>query len=184
MRFIKNIQVFLISVCVSHAAYSQKVTVKTQVQTTVSIECTDDGCFGNFYGKEFIDGSDVAHQFSNTMSAKVGDKLKELYSKNKYVKVDFTNIDMSTEGMGSGMVTYKLKIPFVTVVTKCDAYTSFDHVGGWNHAPSLPRRKKELSSLLMPGESLDISKLKKTPEGLQEYWIQWKNKNTQKRCNE
>lgn len=184
MRFIKYIQVFLISVCVFHAAYSQKVTVKTQVQNTVSIECTDDGCFGNYYGKEFIDGSDVAHQFSNTMSAKVGDKLKELYSKNKYVKVDFTNIDMSTQGMGSGMVMYKLKIPFVTVLTKCDAYTSFDHVGGWNHAPSLLRRKTELSSLLMPGESLDISKLKKTPEGLQEYWIQWKNKKTQKHCNE
>ncbi|MDF4201396.1 hypothetical protein PXD56_00415 [Maribacter sp. SA7] len=54
---------------------------------------------------------------------------------------------------------------------------------GRNHAPSLPRRKKELSSLLLPGESLDISKLKKTPEGLQEYWIQWRNKNTQIRCN-
>ncbi|MDF4201397.1 hypothetical protein PXD56_00420 [Maribacter sp. SA7] len=130
MRFIKYIQVFLISVWVSHVAYSQKVTVKTQVQTTVSIECTNDGCFGSYYGKEFINGSDVAHQFSNTMSAKVGDKLKELYSKDKYVKVDFTNIDMTTEGMGSGMVTYKLRIPFVTVATKCDAYTSFDHVGG------------------------------------------------------
>lgn len=178
-------QVFLIliSVWVSHAAYSQKVVVKTQIQTTVNIECNDDGCFGSYYGKEFIDGSDVAHQFSNTMSAKVGDKLKELYSKDTYVKVDFENILMTTKGMGSGVVTYELKIPFVTVATKCDAYTSFDHVGGWNHTPSLPRRKKELSSLLMPGESLDISKLKTTTEGLQEYWIQWKNKNTQKSCS-
>ncbi|WP_405411736.1 hypothetical protein [Maribacter sp. Asnod1-A12] len=184
MRVIKYIQVFLISTWMSQAAYSQKVVVKTQVQTAVNIECNDDGCFGSYNGKEFIDGLDVAHQFSNTMSAKVGDKLKGLYSKDKYVKVNFENIEMSTKGMGSGMVRYELKIPFVTVATKCDAYTSFDHVGGWNHIPSLPRRKKELSSLLMPGESLDISKLKTTTEGLQEYWIQWKNKTTQHNCNQ
>ena len=65
-------QVFLISTWMSQAAYSQKVVVKTQTQITVNIECNDDGCFGSYYGKEFIDGSDVAHQFSNTMSAKVG----------------------------------------------------------------------------------------------------------------
>lgn len=87
-------------------------------------------------------------------------------------------------GMGSGVVTYELKIPFVTVATKCDAYTSFDHVGGWNHKPSLPRRMKELSLLLIPGETLQVSKLKTTPEGLQEYWIQWKNKTTQHNCKQ
>ena len=43
-------------------------------------------------------------------------------------------------------------------------------------------RKHQLTKALLPGESLDISKLKKTPEGLQEYWIQWKNKNTQAEC--
>jgi hypothetical protein len=34
----------------------------------------------------------------------------------------------------------------------------------------------------LKGEELDISKLKQTPEGLQEYWIQWKNKTKQKEC--
>ncbi|WP_324024807.1 hypothetical protein QSV08_16470 [Maribacter sp. BPC-D8] len=184
MAITKHMLVMLISILLCHNINAQKVAVKTQVQTTVNIECNNEGCFGSYYGKEFIDGSDVGHQFSNTMSAKVGHKLKELYAQDKYVKVDFENIYMSTNGMGSGVVTYELKIPFVTVVTKCYAYTSFDHVGGWNHEPSLSRRKKELSPLLMPGESLDISNLKTTNEGLQEYWIQWKNKTTQHNCNQ
>ena len=34
----------------------------------------------------------------------------------------------------------------------------------------------------MKGEQLDISELKQTPEGLQEYWIQWKNKIIQIDC--
>ena len=79
-------------------------------------------------------------------------------------------------------VTYYLKIPFVRVAKKCDAYTSFDHVGGWNHTPALSQRKKQLKGALMNGQKLDISDLKITKEGLQEYWIQWKNKITQAEC--
>ena len=84
--------------------------------------------------------------------------------------------------MGSGNVIYSLKIPFVTVNEKCHAYISFDHVGGWNHKPDLATRKEELSKVLMDGQALDISELKTTPEGLQEYWIQWKNKIKQSSC--
>ncbi len=146
------------------------------------ITCSDDGCKGVYHGPEFIDGSDVAHQFSNKMSNAVGDKLKVLYAKGKFSKVDFSNIAMTTEGMGSGIVTYQLSIPFVKVKEKCDAYTSFDHVGGWNHKPALSRRKKELSKALMKGHALNVSKLKTTPEGLQEYWIQWQNKIVQSDC--
>ncbi|GAB1856149.1 hypothetical protein MHTCC0001_09840 [Flavobacteriaceae bacterium MHTCC 0001] len=146
------------------------------------ITCSNSNCEGEYHGPEFIDGSDIAHQFSNKMSSVVGNKLKELYEKGEYSKVDFSNIIMSTEGMGSGTVTYKLSIPFITVKEKCDAYTSFDHVGGWNHKPALARRKKELDKALMKGQSLDISDLKTTPEGLQEYWIQWKNKVVQSDC--
>ncbi len=116
------------------------------------------------------------------MSAKVGDKLKELYQNKNYKKVDFNAIEMTTEGMGSGQVIYKLHIPFKSVGTKCEAYTSFDHVGGWNHTPALNRRKTELKDVTMKGHQLDISDLKTTPEGLQEYWIQWKNKTVQASC--
>ena len=49
---------------------------------------------------------------------------------------------------------------------KCEAYTSFDHVGGWNHKPALSRRKQELKDVTLPHQELYISKLKSTHEGL------------------
>lgn len=146
------------------------------------IECTENGCEGRYIGAEFLNGSDVAHQFSNKMSGQVGDKLKELYLQGKYSKVDFSSIRMSTKGMGSGSVEYFLSIPFMAVQRKCDAYTSFDHVGGWNHAPELSLRRKQLSKALLKSGQLDVSELEVTPEGLQEYWIQWQNKLMQASC--
>jgi hypothetical protein len=146
------------------------------------INCLDNGCEGVFVGPEFVNGSDVAHQFSNKMSGQVGDKLKALYEERKYSKVIFSEIKISTKGMGSGNVIYILEIPFEKVKEKCDAYTSFDHVGGWNHKPALAKRKSELKDVLMEGDKLNISDLKTTPEGLQEYWIQWRNKIKQSDC--
>lgn len=148
------------------------------------IHCTDSFCHGIYIGPEFINRSDVAHQFSNTMSRVVGDKLKELYDEKKYSQVDFERIVMTTKGMGSGHVEYDLKIPFKHVAARCDSYTSFDHVGGWNHPPALRQRKKALQTALLEGEVLDISDLKKTKEGLQEYWIQWRNKDKQRDCTD
>jgi hypothetical protein len=146
------------------------------------VNCSNDKCEGEYIGPEFIEGEDIAHQFSNTMSKAVGDQLKILYIVKLYSKVDFEKIQISTKGMGSGRVIYRLEIPFIRVANKCDAYTSFDHVGGWNHTPALVARKKQLQKALLPNESLDISTLKTTPEGLQEYWIQWKNNSIQKDC--
>lgn len=154
--------------------------VKTFSQN--GITCNDNSCYGTYTGPEFINGDDIAHQFSNHMAPAVGDQLKELYASGNYSKVDLNNIKMTTQGMGTGTVTYYLNIPFVAVKNACDAYTSFDHCGGWNHAPALERRKKELAHVTMTGHYLDISDLKTTPEGLQEYWIQWKNKVTQASC--
>jgi hypothetical protein len=146
------------------------------------IKCSDKGCLGTYKGPEFLNSSDIAHQFSNKMSNKVGNKLKALYKNNNYQKVDFSKIEMKTIGMGSGNVVFSLRIPFISVKEKCESFTSFDHVGGWNHKPALSKRKQELEKLLMAGQKLNISELKKTPEGLQEYWIQWKNKYTQSDC--
>tara|TARA_R110002050_G_scaffold117860_3_gene234838 strand:- start:2008 stop:2544 length:537 start_codon:yes stop_codon:yes gene_type:complete len=148
------------------------------------IDCSSQACWGEYKGAEFINGSDVAHQFSNKMSATVGDQLKNLFKKGEYSKVDFDKIVMTTSGMGTGQVVYSLKIPFKAVDTRCEAYTSFDHVGGWKHAPALAARKRQLGKALMQNDSLDISDLKTTPEGLQEYWIQWKNPHTQAMCEE
>lgn len=154
----------------------------TTEESKHKVYCTDNKCDGIYAGPEFINGSDIAHQLSNKISKSVGDKLKELYSNRIYSKVDFENIIMSTKGMGTGNVSYTLLIPLVRVKEKCDAYTSFDHVGGWNHKPALATRKSELTPLLKSGHNLYISKLKTTEEGLQEYWIQWKNKYNQHDC--
>ncbi len=153
-----------------------------KIKVSDTIKCLDSSCEGIYVGPEFVGNSDIAHQFSNKMALMVGNKLKELYNLGKYSKVDFSKINMKTVGMGSGIVTYELKIPFKKVEEKCDAYTSFDHVGGWNHKPALIRRKEELKDVLMKGQTLDISELKSTPEGLQEYWIQWRNKINQSDC--
>ena len=147
------------------------------------IHCDDNSCYGSYEGPEFVKGSDVAHQFSNHMSWAVGDRLKDLYRAGDYAMVDFDGIEMSTEGMGSGRVIYYLKIPFKRVEEACEAYTSFDHVGGWNHSPALAARKRQLQKALMPGQQLLISDLKSSPEGLQEHWIQWRNGKVQAHCS-
>lgn len=172
----------VLGLCFINCNNSEKKLANIVVQDT-KIKCSSDGCEGTYVGPEFVKRSDVAHQFSNKMSHAVGDKLKVLYHSGDYKKVDFSKISMTTKGMGSGHVTYNLSIPFISVLEKCDAYTSFDHVGGWNHTPALSERKLQLSNVLMEGHKLNISELKTTPEGLQEYWIQWKNKKTQFDCN-
>jgi len=149
---------------------------------TITLNCNDSVCSGTYVGPEFIEGRDVAHQFSNKMCDTVGKILKLLYKKKLYAQVNFDSIVMSTKGMGSGQVNYYLKIPFTRVNDSCSAYTSFDHCGGWRHTPALEMRKKELNTIVLPGEKLVISSLKRTKEGLLEYWIQWKNKDVQKNC--
>ena len=146
------------------------------------ITCTEKVCKGTYKGAEFINGDDIAHQFSNKMAAAVGDQLKVLYNSGEYSKVDFSKISMTTKGMKSGYVIYSLSIPFIKVHQKCEAFTSFDHVGGWNHKPALSQRKEQLKNVLMDNHQLQISDLKTTPEGLQEYWIQWKHKVIQAEC--
>ena len=155
---------------------NQKNQTPTKSTSLNQITCTKTECQGTYSGKEFINGDDIAHQFSNQMATAVGDQLKAFYKSGDYSKVDFKNITMTTEGMGSGEVTYYLSIPFMAVTEKCEAFTAFDHVGGWAHAPALSQRKVQLKGLLLNGEHLNISQLKVTAEGLQEYWIQWKHK--------
>ena len=172
----------LLLILASSTCISNKQPFDFQVQESHEITCTDSSCFGKYIGKEFVNGSDIAHQFSNKMSKAVGDKLKELYTNGKYSMVDLPNIQMSTKGMGTGTVTYELIIPFVRVSNKCDARTSFDHSGGWKHAPAIKTRKERLLKVVLSGDSLDISTLKTTPEGLQEFWIQWRNNEIQADC--
>tara|TARA_Y100001937_G_C7028848_1_gene289110 strand:- start:57 stop:860 length:804 start_codon:yes stop_codon:yes gene_type:complete len=158
----------------------KRVILKEQSSPTI----TDVGFEGTYNGPEFNQKGDIAHQFVNTASNLIGNKLKELYNKGKYSKVNFKDIEMSTDGMNSGTVEFKLKIPFERVSNECDAYTSFDHRGGWGHGEGykLDDLKDELKSAPTKGTSLDISDMKKTPEGLVEYFAQWKNPNYQSHC--
>jgi hypothetical protein len=159
-------------------------------QTSETPMCTNSGCKGKYSGPEFNQQGDIAHQYSNTITQSVAKKLKELYTSGDYVKVDFDNIKMTTKGMGTGNVVYEIEIPFMST-SKCDAMTGFAHVGGWNHTPELNNRKRELLSYIPQGETqnmildnkLYVSGLKTTKEGLQEYWIQWKNRKLQSDCS-
>jgi len=179
MRTLVNVMIFYIFIL-----SCKNVNKNTSIEAiqNPAISCDGNACQGTYIGAEFINGADTAHQFSNKMSAAVGDKLKEFYANAQYSKVDFDKILMTTDGMGSGTVKFKLLIPFARVKDPCQAFTSFDHVGGWNHRPDLEKRKQELNSALLVGDSLNISALKTTIEGLEEHWIQWRNKDLQSNC--
>jgi hypothetical protein len=158
-----------------------------QIDTPV---CADDYCQGRYKGVEFVSqsianklgltGTDIAHNYSNKIADFVGNKLKEMYRKGKYIKVDLKRIEMTTKGMddGDAYVEYRVKIPFMRVKNAKDAMTGFDHSGGWGHSPDLRKRKEELlngSRKIVKNNKLFISPLYKTPEGLEEYWIQWRH---------
>jgi len=170
-------KVFWILILLSINLYAQNVYYYSLYK------CDTTGFSGTYSGPEFNENGDIAHQFSNLACNVIGDKLKDLYKLNKYYKVDLKSILMSTEGLNhEGNVRYELVIPFKKVLEKCDSFTSFDHVGGWGHTPALKIRKIELSSALLKNDTLIISDLYRTKEGLEEFWIQWRNKITQNEC--
>ena len=165
-------------------SHTTKYSLTEQTQPS-NYNITNNGFSGVYKGVEFSNQQgDIAHQFSNTASNEVGKKLKVLYKKGLYSKVDLDNIKMTTLGMGSGNVTYEIIIPIINVTNKCEAYTSFDHRGGWGHGGSDKKQDiiNELGDQPVDGTSLDISKEYKTTEGLVEYWVQWKNKSYQMEC--
>jgi hypothetical protein len=152
--------------------------------------CTDSACFGTYRGVEFVaekyikklrlNGTDVAHQYSNKIAEYVGKKLKQLYRDSLYSRVNFRKIKMQTKGMGDGddYVEYFIYIPFERVPKQL-AMTAFDHCGGWGHKPDLKQRIRALihhPSKVVRNKRLWISRLMKTKEGLQEYWIQWRHR--------
>ena len=119
---------------------------------------------------------------SNLISGEVGKKLKSLYNKKKYAKVDLKKIRMTSIDMDNlGSVKLEIFIPFKRVKNPCEARTGFDHSGGWDHDPEIELRKQQLLGIAVC-EELEISPLIKTPENFQEYWIQWKHKDFQANC--
>lgn len=166
-----TIFLILISICTQNSLHQNG-------ENNFEIICSEECCKGTYVGQEFINGSDVAHQFSNHMANRVGDHLKELYASGRFVKVDLDQIQMSTQHLdGIGEVIYKLEIPFERVETECEARTSFDHRGGWGHQIS----KESVLKTFEKVHGLEIEE-KNTPEGLQEFWIQWRHSTLQSSC--
>ena len=157
-----------------------------EIKKDLIIVCTDSFCSVNYSGPEFTiqkgEIIDTAHRMSNLISGEVGKKLKSLFDKKKYTKVDLKKIRMTSIDMNNlGSVKLEIFIPFKRVKNPCEARTGFDHSGGWDHDPEIALRKQQLSAIAVC-EELEISPLIKTPENFQEYWIQWKHKDFQANC--
>ena len=173
--------------CTSSSPKKEEVkTTKVKPEKDLVMVCTDSFCKVNYSGPEFTihkgEIIDTAHRMSNLISGEVGKKLKSLYNKKKYAKVDLKKIRMTSIDMDKlGSVKLEIFIPFKRVKNPCEASTGFDHSGGWGHDPEIEDRKKDLSGIAVC-EELEISPLIKTPENFQEYWIQWKHKDFQANC--
>ena len=159
---------------------------KIKPEKNLVIVCNDSFCKVNYSGPEFTihkgEIIDTAHRMSNLISGVVGKKLKNLFDKKKYAKVDLKKIRMTSINMDNlGSVKLEIFIPLKRVKNPCEARTGFDHSGGWDHDPDIEKSKKKLSGIAVC-EQLEISPLIKTPENFQEYWIQWKHKDFQVNC--
>jgi hypothetical protein len=159
---------------------------KVKPENNLVIFCNDSFCKVNYSGPEFTihkgEIIDTAHRMSNLISGEVGKKLKSLFNKKKYAKVDLKKIRMTSIDMDNlGSVKLEIFIPFKRVKKPCEARTGFDHSGGWDHDPEIEERKQQLSRIAIC-KKLEISPLIKTPENFQEYWIQWKHKDFQANC--
>jgi hypothetical protein len=151
-----------------------------------SIRISDTGLIGYFKGPEFDEDGDIGHQFSNTVAKIVGQYLKEAYTNERYLKVNFNKLKITTKGLDQkDSVHYIMEMPFLKV-SKCKAFTGIEHCGSWNDQPMiiLDERMTELTTNLKSKYSVGKMEQKfiRTPEGLVEYWIQFKHKDYQKTC--
>ncbi len=83
--FFVIVSMFLVSVSCKNEKQPVSILAMTN-QENNGIRCTDNGCSGSYTGAEFINGDDVAHQFSNTMSNAVGNKLENSIKKKNIEK--------------------------------------------------------------------------------------------------
>ena len=128
---------------------------------------------------------DIAHKFSNKVSHAIGDFLKKSYNSGKFLKIDFNNTSITTKGKDQkAKVEFIIKMPFITT-SKCDAFTSITQRGTWVNEDNLtldPRYKKILKNVKNISEDYEQGYFT-TPEGYKEYWVQFKHKDYQSKCN-
>jgi len=129
---------------------------------------------------------DIAHKFSNKVSHAIGDFLKKSYNSGKFLKIDFNNTSITTKGKDQkAKVEFIIKMPFITT-SKCDAFTAFEHCGTWVNEDNFTldslyktRVKKINKESVGDKEQCYFT----TPEGYKEYWVQYKHKDYQSKCN-
>ena len=166
----------------------QKVTQRKH-QTKVSIKISETELTASYYGPEFLDGIDTAHRLSNLVATKLGKHLKSEFSKGNYLKVDFKNTIIKTEGKpvfvypSENYVNYQIKMPFIKVKNSCDAFTGVEHRGTWaknDIETEFPYWINNLKAQIAVGNPEYM--LFQTPEGFKEYWVQFRHKNFQGKC--
>ena len=167
-----------------HPSKKQETTIDTPPQY-FHFKIDSKGFNGSFKGPEFDERGDVAHQFSNAIANEVGQFLKTSFLKKTYLKIDLAAIKISTKGLDQeDSVEYTVKMPFKRV-ERCAAFTGVEHCGSWNYEPKLflNKRYKNQIDLL---KKISIGNMEfefyETPEGFQEYWIQFHHKDYQANC--
>ena len=154
-----------------------------------------EGFYGKYVGPEWLckvapakckePNHDIAHLFSNKVSHVIGAFLKKSYKSGKYLKIDFDNVSITTRGKDQkAKVEFIIKMPFIKT-SKCDAFTSITQRGTWVNEDNLtldPRYKKILKNVKNISEDYEQVYFT-TPEGYKEYWVQFKHKDYQSKCN-
>jgi hypothetical protein len=162
--------------------FENKLKVTQDVEV---VEINSDGFYGKYVGVEFNSQGDIAHQFSNKTAKVVGKFLKQSYSSGNYLKVDFNNTVITTNGLDKkGKVEFIIKMPFVKT-SKCDAFTGIAHCGTWVNQSNVildSRDKTLLKNLNRISVGAKDQEYFSTDQGYKEYWIQFKHKKFQKKC--
>ena len=187
MKFIALLALFTLLFSCSQKTSKNSTFNSVAIHPEYTIILNDSMIYGCYKGPEFVSvsdaemmqlkGTDIAHQFSNIMVDTIGKLLKIKFLNKEFCKIDMENIRMSTLGMdNTGDVQYCLQFPIIRT-KEAEAKTGFEHCGGWNHEveESLEIRINKLKTIAIE-KTMEISSKKTTPEGLIEYWIQFKHK--------
>ncbi len=148
------------------------------------------GFYGKYVGPEWVirgvDTIDTAHRFSNKASELIGNFLKKSYNSGRFLKIDFNNTSITTRGLDQkAKVEFIIQMPFITT-SKCDAFTGFTQRGTWVRQINKTYLDFELKRVLknLNNNSEDYEQdYFTTPEGYKEYWVQFKHKDYQSKCN-
>jgi len=149
------------------------------------VKISKSGFYGKYVGPEFTREGDVAHKFSNKTCKVVGRFMKKSFLSGNYLKVDFDNTKITTNGLDKkGKVEFVIFMPFLKT-TKCESFTGLAHCGTWVNQNSFILDSRD-QSLLSNLDKISVGPKEQgyftTDGGYKEYWVQFKHKNYQSKC--